>query len=404
MTIRRTIPPAAAPLGPIDILNGLAGLLSPKSGAKRLESELKDAFGARHVFLVSSGKAALTLILLAMKKLSPGRDRVVIPAYTCYSVPASVIRAGLDPVPCDLKPGSFDMDPDLLEKAIDGRTLCVVPGHLFGFPSDIEMVKGLCSKKGAFVIEDAAQAMGLYAGGRAAGTLGDAGFFSLGRGKMITCGSGGIILTGSDALAGEIKKGYRALPDAGFAEGLKGIIKLAAMLVLMRPSLYWIPSSMPSLQLGQTLFETGFPVRKLSGAAAGVLKTWRARLNESMEARRENGAFYSKALGNKPHGALALLRMPVIARDARTKAAILKEADRSGLGVSPMYPGAINEIGEIRDRFEGMSFPAAKDLASRLLTLPTHHLLTARDRETIAGLFQRERGLEATAREACRRT
>src|SRR5207245_5662503 len=90
-------------------------------------------------------------------------------------------------------------------------TLCVVPTHLLGLPSDVERVKDLCEGKGTFVVEDAAQAMGLKHGDHLAGSLGDVSFFSLGRGKNITCGSGGIILTNSDSIAKSIQNEYQQL-------------------------------------------------------------------------------------------------------------------------------------------------------------------------------------------------
>ena len=77
------------------------------------------------------------------------------------------------------------------------------PTHLFGIPSDVDRTRRICEEKGIFLVEDAAQAMGVEHGGRKLGTLGDVGFFSLGRGKNISCGSGGIILTSSADIAEE---------------------------------------------------------------------------------------------------------------------------------------------------------------------------------------------------------
>src|SRR5262249_11056928 len=94
MRIRRTLPPAAALLGLGDLLHGLAGAIRSGRPAGRLEGELREHFGVRHVFLVSSGTAALALILTSLKRLSSRRE-VVLPAYTCFSVPAAVERAGL---------------------------------------------------------------------------------------------------------------------------------------------------------------------------------------------------------------------------------------------------------------------------------------------------------------------
>ncbi|PYX54276.1 MAG: aminotransferase DegT, partial [Acidobacteria bacterium] len=90
MRIGRTLPPAATPIDVGAIASGLCGLFRGQQELDRFELELKEYFGVRHCFLVSSGKAALTLILHALKELSPDRDEVLLPAFTCFSVPSSV--------------------------------------------------------------------------------------------------------------------------------------------------------------------------------------------------------------------------------------------------------------------------------------------------------------------------
>jgi perosamine synthetase len=244
----RTIPPAAAPIGSGDLLRGLAGILDRRI-LPRFEEELKDHFGVRHVFLVSSGTAALALILSALGTLKT-RRKVVVPAYACYAVPAAVVRAGLSVVPCDVDPGTLDFDYGSLEVAVDGETLCVVAIHPFGIPADLGRIRRLCERTGAFLIEDAAQAMGIIYEGRMLGTSGDAGFFSLGRGKAVTCGSGGVIVTRSDALAERIGALCAALEREPAPEHLKGVISAALTGMFLTPGLYWIPSGMPVLGLG----------------------------------------------------------------------------------------------------------------------------------------------------------
>src|SRR6266850_4621412 len=110
MRIGRTLPPAATPIGVRAIVSGVCGIFRGRRELDRFRSELKEYFGVKHCFLVSSGKAAFTLILLALKELFPHRDDVLIPAFTCYSVPSSVVRAGLRIRLCDLRPDSLDLD------------------------------------------------------------------------------------------------------------------------------------------------------------------------------------------------------------------------------------------------------------------------------------------------------
>src|SRR5207244_6222004 len=158
-TFRRTIPPAAAPLRWADLWHGVAGIFSSSRSLRAREEEIRRHFGVSHAFLVSSGTAALTLTLTALKARSP-RTGVVIPAYTCFSVAAAVVKAGLRPVLCDIDPTTFDFDHALLARTVTPDTLCVVSHHLFGIPSDVERLRPLFHARGVAGLEDTAQAMG----------------------------------------------------------------------------------------------------------------------------------------------------------------------------------------------------------------------------------------------------
>lgn len=352
-------------------------------------TELREYFGAKHVFLVSSGKAALTLILLALKRLSDRRE-VLLPAYTCFSVPAAVERAGLSVTLADVDPETFDFDYGSLGKSIGPETLCVVSTHLFGIPSDIERVQRLCVQTGIFLIEDAAQAMGGRYKGRMVGSLGDVGFFSLGRGKNITGGSGGIILTNSERIAAALAVEYDGLGTLGITTALGELARIVLMSIFIRPTLYWLPAALPFLGLGETRFERDFPLRRMSGTSAGTLRHWRDRLIQANRIRAVAAAYFRARLGLEGlEGAcIPYLRVPVLmgSREARDRACALSL--RRGLGIGRMYPSPINEIEEIKDRFTGQTFPSAKLIADTLLTLPTHHLVAKNDRRSICDLLE----------------
>jgi perosamine synthetase len=385
MRIGRTVPPAAAPLNWTDLWHGVAGVVFPERSLRALEQEIRRHFGVRHVFLVSSGTAALTLALKALRSLS-GRTEVVIPAYTCFSVPAAVARAGLQPVLCDIDPSTFDFDHALLERTLGADTLCVLGHHLFGIPSDIERIRALCSARGVFVVEDAAQAMGVEDKGRTLGTIGDVGIFSLGRGKNITCGSGGIVVTRSDEIAGAMARECRPLEAPGPAEALKALLQLVCMAVFIQPRLYWIPAAMSFLRLGQTIYPRHIRLRRLSGMHAGLLRNWRSHLALSNQIRSETATYFSRRLRLElAHGpSHPYLRLPVFAASRRERDGICALSQRQGLGLSVAYPTPINEIPELRIAIDGRCFPSAQRVAERLLTIPTHHLLSENDKRAIA--------------------
>ena len=389
MRIGRTLPPAAAPLRWSDLGHGAAALFAPQRAVRRFENEIREHFGVRDVFLVSSGTAALTLTLMALKSLSPRTD-VVIPAYTCFSVPAAVLKAGLRPVPCDIDPSNFDYDHALLERALKSATLCVVVHHLFGVASDVEKTRALCRARRIFVVEDAAQAMGIDVEGRHLGTLGDAGIFSLGRGKHLTCGSGGMVVTSSPQIAEALAAQYAELTTPSLRESVKDFLALAFMTIFIRPRLYWIPASLPFLRLGETIFPKRITLTRLSAMKAGLLHNWRSRLARANAIRSQTVTYFSRQLPlpTTTGRAQAFLRFPILVNSRSDQQQLHARSRSSGLGLSRAYPSAVSDIPEVQAAsfVARRSFPAARDVVDRLLTLPTHELLSERDKREIAEL------------------
>jgi dTDP-4-amino-4,6-dideoxygalactose transaminase len=400
MRIGRTLPPAATPIGAQEIVSGVSGIFSGRKELERFESELREHFGVKHCFLVSSGKAAFTLILLALKELSPDRDEVLIPAFTCYSVPSSVVRAGLRIRLCDQRPDSFDFDFAQLSAISTKRVLAVVPTHLFGYPADVTGLRKLIRDPGVAIVEDAAQAMGATVEERKVGTLGDVSFFSLARGKAFSVVEGGVVLTNRDDIAEGLNRFVSHLPHYGLLPLLSLIFKAAALAVLLHPRLFWVPRSMPFLKLGETLFEPHFPILRMSSFQAGLARNWRGRLEKLQDVRKKKVSRWIAILeASRAHGSnflrsrsLGLLRFPLRVSDKKKKESLLRESARMGLGIMPVYPTSINAIPELRGKIEGGAFPVAESCARELVTLPTHGYLTEDDVTELSGLIARVLG------------
>lgn len=348
----------------------------------KIEDELKEYFGVKHVFLVSSGKAALALILMGLQGMSKKR-KVIIPAYTCYSVPSAVAMTGLDIVLCDLLPETLDYDFDELETLADEDTLCIISTHLFGIPSDVCRIRDIGRKRGIFIIEDAAQAMGAVQGREKLGTLGDVAFFSLGRGKNITCGSGGIIVTSSEEIGRGIKEHYLKLKKEPSGEYVKNIIEVVFMKIFLNPYFYWFPAGLLFLSIGETRFFNTFPLYRLNSFKAGLLHRWRPKLKENNNFRSKIGQYYINQLDLKN-------RMPIYADEysyLRFPLYMNHEGQKDNIcnrykyhGVSPMYPDSINHILEIREKFANTQYKNAERIAKTLVTLPTHILMEDDDK------------------------
>jgi perosamine synthetase len=393
----RAVPPAAGALGLRDVARGGAGLVAGARYLARLEAEVRRELAVPHVFLFSSGRAALAVLLRALHELS-GRTEVVVPAYTCFSVPAAVVRAGLVVVPCDVDPERFDFNPRALARAVTGRTLCVIPTHLLGATADVTAIAPLARARGAFVVEDAAQGLGGRRDGRPLGTLGDAGVFSFDRGKLVTCGSGGMVVTASARIAAALGAGWRAAGAPGVAAAVGDVLRALGLAVFLRPWLHWLPAAMPWLELGRTVYDPAFPIRRMSGAKAAMLAGWPARVAAERALRAEAADDYRRrgaALAGDG-GAAPAVRIPLLAPDRPSRDALVRAGRRRGLGIAPLYPTGIDEIPALRAGGPA-ACPGAAAIAARLLTLPGHRFASAPVRAEIGRLVAAVLGDERAA-------
>lgn len=411
MHIGRSIPPASSPLTLRDLINGCGGLLRGEREVERFRREILDVFAVRHCFLVSSGKAALTIILQALHDRRRMRREVLIPAFGCYAVPSAVCRAGLTPRLCDVDPQTLDYDERDLRRCLaadhpsagirgaadDARPglLAAVSVHLFGKPADTVRLREMIRDPDTAVIEDAAQAMGAKSGGRWLGLRGDVGFFSLGRGKVWTTGEGGIIVTDREDIAERIRRRTVELPEYRFVPLLLLAVRTAALAWLQRPEFFWIPRLMPFLRVGDTIFDPSFPMRRFSAFQAGLARRWHERLNGFRHQRRLSierwddlplPAGISRYRGRAAGEPVDFIRYPLRVRPPGLWSKILERGFSAGLGIMLTYPDSIDGIPELKGAFAGQEFPAARRLAHEILTLPVHPLLTEKDRDKIANL------------------
>jgi dTDP-4-amino-4,6-dideoxygalactose transaminase len=206
------------------------------SAHKDLPRCAADFLGAESVQVECSGTASLVIALTALHRLS-GRRVVVVPAYTCPLVALAVAHCGLELRLCDLAPGSIDFDAAGLVRACDRDVLAVVPTHLAGRVADIDMTLTIARRVDAFVIEDAAQALGARRDGRSVGLDGDAGFFSLAVGKGLTTYEGGLLAARDVRVRDAFARTSREIAPRRIGWELERTLQLLGYHALYRPSL-----------------------------------------------------------------------------------------------------------------------------------------------------------------------
>ena len=394
----RVLPPAGAPLSLAGLVRALGA--RPEGGALgALKQTLGRMFAMPHVFLCGSGREALANLFMVLRGLHPERDQVLLPAFGSYSLPSAVVKAGCRVGLYDLEPDTLLPRLDSLDRALNDRCLAVVACHQFGFAFDLAPMERLCRAAGVALIDDAAQALGASANGRPAGTMGDAGIFSLSRGKNITAVSGGICITRNEELA----RGMTALaaqnsaasPSARHLSSLSILFaKALALWALRHPALYRVPASLPWLQLGASLFDPHFSQAAFTPFQAGLALHSLARLEALTAARAANAAAYQELLQDSAvarpvqpqRGTVpAYLRFPLLPGEEAPEGWARRAANRS-LGVSRGFPLALHYLEELIPHLDtgGAIYPGASFLARHLVTLPTHDHVRPQDRRAIA--------------------
>jgi len=333
-----------------------------------------------------SGTASLVVALTAMHRLS-GRRVVIVPAYTCPLVALAVAHCGLELRLCDLAPGSIDFDATELERLCDRDTLALVPTHLAGRVADIDTALACARRVGAFVIEDAAQALGARRHGRAVGLDGDAGFFSLAVGKGLTTFEGGILVARDAKLREEFARTSRRIAPQKMKWELQRSLQLLGYHLFYRPSLLGIAYGSPlrrALRHGDLIGAVGddfgptIPLHQLGRWRQSVA----ARAFERLPAFLDDGAARAqqrksrlqdihsiKVIDDPPdaHGTWPFLLLQLPSETLRDR--MLQRLWGEGLGINRLFIHALPDYDYLRAVVGEHEVPNARAFAATTLTI-----------------------------------
>jgi dTDP-4-amino-4,6-dideoxygalactose transaminase len=170
---------------------GRTSAITGRGAVAELESRFAAMTGRRYALALPSGTAALRV---AFQVLGVGAgDEVIVEAYGWPAMAAAVRSLGATPVAVDIDPERLTADPGSVSSALTPRTRAVGICHLFGLPAPVPEIARVAP--GIPIVEDCAQAVGTLVDGRAAGSLGTLGAFSLGPGKAVDAGEGGVLVS-----------------------------------------------------------------------------------------------------------------------------------------------------------------------------------------------------------------
>jgi len=351
------------------------------SSPNALESWISRFFGIKNTFFLSSGRAGLFLILEALKRLSVGaKDGVIIPAYTCPSVPHTIKKAGLRVLLCEIEKEGFSLQVDHLEKLLDKDVLAIIPTHLFGIPCDMEKIGNTLLGKDIFTIEDFSHSIGGLFHEKRLGTLSDVSFSSLGRGKLLTTSEGGLVLSTSENISQELKILTSTLPQISRFRSYSVLTQLLIFhAVVARNRWGLILNSIIDPERKERPLE--FDVFSPSSFQQSLLKESLADMDDFNRRRIKRAEYLREGISCVdgvilpviPQGAVPVYMMfPVFFEDVSRLESVFNVLREKKIGVTRMYKSALNKI--LRNDFGNPkdSFSKTESLAEKLILLPCH--------------------------------
>lgn len=174
---------------------GFDGMRKGHWKAKELEKELQNTFQIKHVQLVSSGTAAVS-VALASAGVGAG-DEVIMPTFTFVASFEAIMMLGAIPVLVDID-DTLGLNAEAIEKAITPKTKAIMVVQMCGSMANMDAIQKVANKHNLLVVEDACQAIGGTYKGKPLGSVGDLGCFSFDFVKTITCGEGGAVITNNE--------------------------------------------------------------------------------------------------------------------------------------------------------------------------------------------------------------
>jgi perosamine synthetase len=321
----------------------------------KFEASVASVTDTRHAIATCNGTVALHLALTGLG-VGPG-DEVIVPSLTFVATANAVLYCGATPVFADSERDTWCLSVPSVARLLSPRTRAIIPVHLYGHPCDMGPLLELARRKGLWVIEDCAEALGATYEGRPIGSFGTASTFSFYGNKLVTTGEGGMVVTNDDRLAERL----RLLRGQGMDPQRR----------------YWHPI-------------VGFNYRMTNIAAALGLAQME-RIDRLLHDRKQIAAWYNEHLGN-----LSVLVLPVEAAGAASafwmysiltpnnawRDALMADLAKKGIETRPFF-SPVHEFPMYRGCRNDNNCPTARDLSYRGLSLPTSSYLQKQDIDVI---------------------
>lgn len=319
-------------------------ILGPQ--VKEFEEMIANYCRCDHAVGCASGTDALVLALKALEIQED--DEVITTTFTFFATAGSISRVGAKPIFVDIKPDTFNINPQKIENAITSKTKAIIVVHLFGQPAEMGKIMKIAQKHDLKVIEDNAQGIGAKFDGKVAGTIGDIGTLSFFPSKNLgAMGDAGMCLTNNDELA------KRLVQLRVHGENPKYFHK-------------WVGLN-----------------SRLDTIQAAILKVKLPHLENWSDARRKNAQYYYNNLNN-----VSEIKLPLIHEKATSiynqftliaenRDDLLEYLRKNDIGCAVYYPKPLH----IQECFSKLGYkkgdmPIAEEISQKVISIPIFSEIT----------------------------
>lgn len=327
---------------------------------KQLENELRIYLKVPEVSLTVNGHMALELALQAFG--FPKDAEVITTPLTFISTTHAIVRNGLTPVFCDVKPDDGTIDETKIEDLITEKTAAIIPVHVYGHVCNVEEIQRIAEKYNIKVIYDAAHAFGVEYGGRGIGAYGDASVFSFHATKVFHAVEGGAV-TFSD------HKIYEKLYNLKNF-GIRG---------------------------EELVTEVGANAKMNEFCAIMGLCNLR-HIDRAMQERKRIVERYIKLLseieglkilGGNEKATKNYAYFPILVTDTykSNRDKIYEKLKEHGVHARKYFFPVTSDQACFKNKYKGINIPCARQLAGQVLTLPLYEGLSDEDVDMITNIF-----------------
>jgi perosamine synthetase len=385
----RAIPPAGSSLSPFSLFPEILYLSNP------LKLQIRSLFPNHEIYFLNSGKAALQLVLEAIRFTS-GRNSILMSAYTCPDIATAAIRSNCKIALFDIDEKNMQPKSETFFSSINPEeTASIIFSNLYGIPDRIpeDLPKGI------YVIDDACQsALSIRENSPLGVSSTDIGIYSFGRGKAFSSAGGGILIIPRTDLPEkelyfsnihrELRNIYTEIDKENYIDSILYFIKMCLLWIFEKPVFFWIALLIPMLKIGETKLQLAFSIRRPSRITLVAMLACLKKKSQRAKMLKKILLRYPDSLTSHIAHQSVHIRFPMLLSEEKKKN-ILKNKNHRRLGISGSYPKTIDKYPEISAYIinNGTNHQGAEKIAKKIITLPIHNYVKDDDINRILNLI-----------------